>query len=47
MTRVKTREIRGKKKEDLTKQLEEQKKELASLRVSKVGLVLKLALGDS
>ncbi|VDN35570.1 unnamed protein product [Gongylonema pulchrum] len=36
MTRVKARDLRGKKKEELTKQLDEQKTELASLQVSKV-----------
>ncbi|VDK25031.1 unnamed protein product [Anisakis simplex] len=33
MVRVKARDLRGKKKEDLTKQLDEQKTELASLQV--------------
>ncbi|KAM3728431.1 60S ribosomal protein [Dirofilaria immitis] len=36
MTKVKARDLRGKKKEELTKQLDEQKTELASLQVSKV-----------
>ncbi|KHN88241.1 60S ribosomal protein L35 [Toxocara canis] len=36
MVRVKARDLRGKKKEELTKQLDEQKTELASLQVSKV-----------
>ncbi|CAJ0946533.1 unnamed protein product, partial [Mesorhabditis belari] len=36
MAKLKTRDLRGKKREDLNKQLEEQKTELASLRVSKV-----------
>ncbi|VDM97147.1 unnamed protein product [Thelazia callipaeda] len=36
MTKLKTRDLRGKKKEELMKQLEEQKTELASLQVSKV-----------
>ncbi|VDK18695.1 unnamed protein product [Anisakis simplex] len=45
MVRVKARDLRGKKKEDLTKQLDEQKTELASLQVSKVtgGAVSKLS----
>jgi len=33
MTRVKTRDLRGKKKEELLKALDEQKNELASLKV--------------
>ncbi|MFH4976909.1 hypothetical protein AB6A40_003618 [Gnathostoma spinigerum] len=36
MVRVKARDLRGKKKDELLKQLEEQKTELASLRVLKV-----------
>ncbi|PAV70235.1 hypothetical protein WR25_18577 [Diploscapter pachys] len=36
MTKVKAKDLRGKKKEELMKSLEEQKTELASLRVSKV-----------
>ncbi|VDN56922.1 unnamed protein product [Dracunculus medinensis] len=36
MGRIKARDLRGKKKEELMKQLEEQKTELASLRVAKV-----------
>ncbi|XP_046845405.1 60S ribosomal protein L35-like [Xenia sp. Carnegie-2017] len=36
MTKVKTRELRGKKKEDLIKQLDELRNELSSLRVAKV-----------
>ncbi|GIX83688.1 60S ribosomal protein L35 [Caerostris darwini] len=36
MAKVKARELRGKKKDEVTKQLEELKQELASLRVSKV-----------
>lgn len=36
MTKVKTRELRGKKKEELLKQLEELKQELANLRVVQV-----------
>ncbi|CAG9534341.1 unnamed protein product [Cercopithifilaria johnstoni] len=36
MTKVKARDLRGKKKEELMKQLDEQKTELASLQVSKV-----------
>lgn len=35
-SRVKTVDLRAKKKEDLAKSLEEQKNELASLRVAKV-----------
>jgi large subunit ribosomal protein L35e len=34
--RVKARELRGKKKEELQKQLDEQKAELAGLQVAKV-----------
>ncbi|XP_055338969.1 60S ribosomal protein L35-like [Paramacrobiotus metropolitanus] len=34
--KVRTKTLRGKKKEDLTKQLEELKQELASLKVAKV-----------
>lgn len=33
MTKVKARDLRGKKKDELTKQLDEQKTELASLQV--------------
>lgn len=36
MTKVKTKDLRGKKKEELTKQLEDLKQELANLRVAKV-----------
>jgi ribosomal protein L29 len=36
MTKVKTRDLRGKKKEELTKLLDEQKTELASLQVSQI-----------
>ncbi|KAH7727993.1 60S ribosomal protein L35 [Aphelenchoides avenae] len=36
MTRIRARELRGKKKEELVKLLDEQKTELASLQVSKV-----------
>uniref|UniRef100_A0A4D5R9Z3 Large ribosomal subunit protein uL29 n=1 Tax=Scolopendra viridis TaxID=118503 RepID=A0A4D5R9Z3_SCOVI len=36
MPKVKAHELRGKKKEDLMKQLEELKQELAALRVAKV-----------
>jgi len=36
MVRVKARELRGKKKEELQKQLDEQKAELAGLQVAKV-----------
>jgi len=36
MTKVKTRELRGKKREELLKQLDELKQELANLRVAKV-----------
>ena len=36
MVKVKAHELRGKKKEELVKQLEELKQELASLRVAKV-----------
>ncbi|KAL5012633.1 hypothetical protein ScPMuIL_011184 [Solemya velum] len=36
MAKVKARELRGKKKDELEKQLEELKKELAQLRVAKV-----------
>lgn len=36
MTKVKTKDLRGKKKEDLVKQLEDFKQELANLRVAKV-----------
>nr|CAL69083.1 TPA: putative 60S ribosomal protein L35 isoform 2 [Spadella cephaloptera] len=36
MAKVKAHELRGKKKEDLLKQLDELKQELASLRVAKV-----------
>jgi len=36
MARVKARDLRGKKKEELQKQLDEQKNELAGLQVSKV-----------
>ncbi|CAI4232619.1 unnamed protein product [Auanema sp. JU1783] len=36
MTKVKARDLRGKKKEELEKELETQKTELSSLRVSKV-----------
>uniref|UniRef100_T1IR30 Large ribosomal subunit protein uL29 n=1 Tax=Strigamia maritima TaxID=126957 RepID=T1IR30_STRMM len=36
MPKVKAHELRGKKKEDLLKQLEELKQELAALRVAKV-----------
>ncbi|XP_023227141.1 large ribosomal subunit protein uL29 [Centruroides vittatus] len=36
MAKVKARELRGKKKEDLLKQLEELKQELGALRVAKV-----------
>ncbi|KAL3117781.1 hypothetical protein niasHT_009827 [Heterodera trifolii] len=45
MTRVKTHELRAKKKEELMKMLEEQKTELASLQVAKVtnGAVSKLS----
>jgi len=35
MARVKARDLRGKKKEELQKQLDEQKNELAGLQVSK------------
>lgn len=40
MVKIKAKEIRGKKKEDLLKQLDELKTELASLRVAKVSSVL-------
>lgn len=45
MTRVKTHELRGKKKEELLKMLDEQKTELASLQVAKVtnGAISKLS----
>ncbi|CAJ0954587.1 unnamed protein product, partial [Mesorhabditis belari] len=36
MAKLKTKDLHGKKREDFNKQLEEQKTELASLRVSKV-----------
>uniref|UniRef100_A0A6M2E5K5 Large ribosomal subunit protein uL29 n=1 Tax=Amblyomma tuberculatum TaxID=48802 RepID=A0A6M2E5K5_9ACAR len=36
MAKVKARELRGKKKEELVKQLEDLKQELAALRVAKV-----------
>ncbi|KAL3872390.1 hypothetical protein ACJMK2_040319 [Sinanodonta woodiana] len=36
MAKVKAKELRGKKKEDLLKQLDDLKKELATLRVAKV-----------
>jgi len=36
MSKVKTKDLRGKKKEELVKQLEELKQELANLRVAKV-----------
>ena len=36
MSKVKTKDLRGKRKEDLVKQLEELKQELANLRVAKV-----------
>lgn len=36
MTKVKTRDLRGKKREDLVKQLDELKQELANLRVVQV-----------
>ncbi|XP_015905578.1 large ribosomal subunit protein uL29 isoform X2 [Parasteatoda tepidariorum] len=36
MAKVKTKELRGKKREEVMKQLDELKQELASLRVSKV-----------
>ena len=36
MVKVKAHELRGKKKEELSKQLEELKQELGSLRVAKV-----------
>jgi len=36
MGKVKTKDLRGKKKEDLLKQLDEQKTELSQLRVAKV-----------
>ena len=36
MTKVRTRDLRGKKKEELVKQLDELKQELANLRVAKV-----------
>jgi large subunit ribosomal protein L35e len=36
MTKVKTKDLRGKKREDLLKQLDELKQELANLRVAKV-----------
>ena len=36
MAKVKAHELRGKKKEELVKQLDELKQELASLRVAKV-----------
>ena len=38
MGRVKASELRGKKKEELNKQLEDLRTELATLRVAKVGL---------
>jgi ribosomal protein L29 len=45
MSKVKIRDLRDKKKEELTKQLEEMKQELANLRVAKVtgGTASKLA----
>ncbi|KAH9500329.1 60S ribosomal protein L35 [Bulinus truncatus] len=45
MAKVKAKELRGKKKEDLLKQLEELKNELQTLRVAKVtgGAAAKLA----
>ncbi|XP_041369291.1 60S ribosomal protein L35-like [Gigantopelta aegis] len=45
MAKVKTKNLRGQKKEDLTKQLTELKEELANLRVAKVtgGAASKLA----
>lgn len=36
MSKVKTKDLRGKKKEELVKQLDELKQELANLRVAKV-----------
>lgn len=36
MTKVKTKDLRGKKKEELLKQLDDLKQELANLRVAKV-----------
>ncbi|KIH60471.1 ribosomal protein L29 [Ancylostoma duodenale] len=36
MTKIKVRELRGKKKDELVKLVQEQKSELASLRVAKV-----------
>lgn len=36
MTRIRARELRGKKKEELVKLLDEQKTELASLQVSNI-----------
>ncbi|RCN33396.1 ribosomal protein L29 [Ancylostoma caninum] len=36
MTKIKVRELRGKKKDELIKLAQEQKSELASLRVAKV-----------
>lgn len=36
MTKVKTKDLRGKKKEELVKQLEDLKQELSNLRVAKV-----------
>ncbi|MCP9263019.1 60S ribosomal protein L35 [Dirofilaria immitis] len=41
MTKVKARDLRGKKKEELTKQLDEQKTELASLQVHGVFIGIK------
>ncbi len=40
MGKIKCSELRTKKKEELTKQLEDLKMELAQLRVAKVGAIL-------
>jgi len=44
MGKIKCSELRNKKKEDLTKQLEDLKTELAQLRVAKVVLTLEARL---
>jgi hypothetical protein len=45
MGKIKCSELRNKKKEDLTKQLEDLKTELAQLRVAKVGLYFETVNG--
>ena len=46
MVKVKAHELRGKKKEELVKQLEELKQELGSLRVAKVTGKVRLFVVD-